>query len=405
MRHVTRRLADARPVRSLPPVRTRSPRGTPLKAADVLALYSAASLDDFIDQAFRVLRTAVRCDYVSVFYQRAGHGFMRERDSHGRTWGDAFMRRYLELTPAIPYVLANRGVRILATRFALTDSEAELRASAFYREVMQPQGWRHGAVLCFWAGRSSSFPMFVLSVYRPEGQRDFSDAELMALESLHPFLAPAIARFHQISTSNAVSEGIATALRLLPRGIVVLDEQLRTIRTNPAGRRSCAEWNGVSSGRLGGRPPAIPPSLLRVCRQLRDELTSAMRRRGDSGARRRRHVAHPRAPGLLASVTAICRATALAEPCFVIEFEQDIRQSAPADDLASRLSTLTRSEREVALVVAEGLSNQEAAERLGKTIHAVKFLLHRVYRRLQVPNRARLSLLLHGTPAHAEGAP
>jgi DNA-binding CsgD family transcriptional regulator len=61
-------------------------------------------------------------------------------------------------------------------------------------------------------------------------------------------------------------------------------------------------------------------------------------------------------------------------------------------DTAS-LPQLTESEREVAFVVAEGLSNEEAAARLGKTIHAVKSLLHRTYEKLGVSNRARLSLL------------
>jgi DNA-binding NarL/FixJ family response regulator len=56
---------------------------------------------------------------------------------------------------------------------------------------------------------------------------------------------------------------------------------------------------------------------------------------------------------------------------FVIEFESVPR--SPDKDTAS-LWQLTESEREVALVVAEGLSNEEAAARLGTTIHAVKFL-------------------------------
>jgi DNA-binding CsgD family transcriptional regulator len=46
--------------------------------------------------------------------------------------------------------------------------------------------------------------------------------------------------------------------------------------------------------------------------------------------------------------------------------------------------------------VATGISNEEAAERLGKTIHAIKFLLHRVYRKSGVANRAELALCLSG---------
>lgn len=78
----------------------------------------------------------------------------------------------------------------------------------------------------------------------------------------------------------------------------------------------------------------------------------------------------------------------------------EFHDSEPAATAArtSPLAALTEAEREVALIVARGVSNDEAAERLGKTVHAVKFLLHRVYRKLSVPNRARLALLLgpHG---------
>ena len=47
-------------------------------------------------------------------------------------------------------------------------------------------------------------------------------------------------------------------------------------------------------------------------------------------------------------------------------------------------------EREVALSLMNGLSNQEIADRLAKSVHAVKFLLHRIYQKTGVPNRAAL---------------
>jgi DNA-binding CsgD family transcriptional regulator len=370
-----------------------------LQPRELLALYSAATLDGFIDHTFRLLPQAVPCDYVSAFYQRAGDGFLKERDSRGRVWGRAFMRRYLKLTPAIPIVVTNPGIKILASRVVITASDVELHRTPFYREVMQPQGWRHGVVLCFWAGPSASFPIFVLCLYRAAGQPDFTDHDLSVLESVHSFLAPAVNRFHAISASDAVSEGIATALRHVSQGIVVLDWQQRVVHTTLAGRRSCDAWN-VASRQPCAKPArpclSVPDCLLQVCHELRQESMSVMRRHGASNAQRRRYVSHPDAPALLATVTVICLATALAEPSFVIEFEPPGRSPAHVADTSLRLAHLTKSESEVAFVVAEGLSNEEAAERLGKTVHAVKFLLHRTYHKLGVSNRARLSLLLRG---------
>ena len=53
----------------------------------------------------------------------------------------------------------------------------------------------------------------------------------------------------------------------------------------------------------------------------------------------------------------------------------------------------------MALVLADGLSNQESADHLGKTVHAAKFLLHRIYARTGLPNRAALvAALRSGVP-------
>jgi len=50
------------------------------------------------------------------------------------------------------------------------------------------------------------------------------------------------------------------------------------------------------------------------------------------------------------------------------------------------------------MVLADGLSNQEIADQLGKTISAVKFLLHRIYQKTGVPNRAALVAVLRSRP-------
>ena len=44
----------------------------------------------------------------------------------------------------------------------------------------------------------------------------------------------------------------------------------------------------------------------------------------------------------------------------------------------------------MALVLAEGVSNQEIADRLEKSVDAVKFLLHCIYKKTGVPSRAAL---------------
>ena len=76
----------------------------------------------------------------------------------------------------------------------------------------------------------------------------------------------------------------------------------------------------------------------------------------------------------------------------MIEFDRHAKRAALGTTSRSVpiLEQLTIAERAVAQVLADGYSNQDIASRLGKSVHAVKFLLHRIYDRTGVPNRATL---------------
>jgi DNA-binding NarL/FixJ family response regulator len=54
--------------------------------------------------------------------------------------------------------------------------------------------------------------------------------------------------------------------------------------------------------------------------------------------------------------------------------------------------TLTKREGEIASLVVQGLANKSVAVQLGLCEGTVKLHLHSIYRKLGVPNRARLIL-------------
>ncbi|MGL4743411.1 MAG: response regulator [Dermatophilaceae bacterium] len=62
----------------------------------------------------------------------------------------------------------------------------------------------------------------------------------------------------------------------------------------------------------------------------------------------------------------------------------------------NRLRGLTEREREVARVVAAGMSNQEIADSLHLSLSTVKTNVSRVLTKLGLANRVQLALLLHG---------
>jgi DNA-binding CsgD family transcriptional regulator len=351
-----------------------------------------------IDSAFRLLAATVACDFTSAFYQRSNDGLLKERDSRGRTYDLAFMRRYVELTPALPFARANRGVALLRTRELLPESMASLHASAFYREVMQPQGWRHGVALCFWGQPAGALPLLVASVYRREGQRDFSGDETARLERIHPFIDCAVNNLSERDLYRSVHEGMAMVIADESRGFAILNRDLEAVQVTAVARLRCAAWL-EATGEIPASPPTtwrLPTALAATCHDLHNGWQSLLH--VDSvaaGIFRRRRVVSATTAELTASVT-LTPATGLSDPTFVIEFH-DPTPAGPVDsvDQALRLlERLTPAERAVAVVAARGCSNQEVADRLGKTVHAVKFLLHKIYKKCGVPSRAALAAIL-----------
>jgi DNA-binding NarL/FixJ family response regulator len=113
-----------------------------------------------------------------------------------------------------------------------------------------------------------------------------------------------------------------------------------------------------------------------------------------------RRISHPRVPGLTASITLVCPNTSgLGEPTYVVERDRQVHGVAlDAPDRSSPvLEKLTQAECGVAMVLADGFSNQEIADRLGKTVAAVKFLLHRIYQKTGVPSRTALVAVLRAS--------
>ena len=63
---------------------------------------------------------------------------------------------------------------------------------------------------------------------------------------------------------------------------------------------------------------------------------------------------------------------------------------------------LSRREMAVLEMVGAGLTNAEAAQRLGVSVHAIKFHLASIYRKLSLSNRTEAAVWLH-SQTHAHG--
>ena len=88
-------------------------------------------------------------------------------------------------------------------------------------------------------------------------------------------------------------------------------------------------------------------------------------------------------------------AAPLSMPIFLIRFA-DARangNSVENGDGLRRISRLTLREREVAILIGQGCSNDEAASQLGKSVLTVKKQLRSIYQKLSVDSRGRLIAL------------
>ena len=222
---------------------------------------------------------------------------------------------------------------------------------------------------CFWGEPAGALPVFVLSVYRIEGRADFGSADVTLVEGVYPFIASAVARLHEREKAKSMRDGLAITGRDGSRGLVVLDSNLRLIEANAQGRRLAGAWAILSPKRPGDAASAwlLPQQLAKECRAMRRAWEASLSANPDATAlRRRTKILHPRVATLGASISMGCRNTSgLSEPTFVLEFERRARRvTIRARRDGPLLQTLTEAQRAVAVVLMEGASNQEIADRL-----------------------------------------
>ena len=374
-----------------------------------LRLMAAKDLERLIDAVFIVIEEVVDCSFVSGLYRPVGRGaiFLRERDSRGREYSLEFTKRHAELTPAARIAIAAPGVKIIPTRTGLTLPEDELRKTDYFREVMQVQGWRHAVALCFWGDPPAHQPVSVFGVFRTAAQSDFSDNEIARLADLHPFIDAAVNRIYDREAARAVQDGLADAVAEPARGLAILDWNLSVVQMTPAARSLAILWvdAGSRSPRERQARRAVPAQIIAACDELREEWkTVVVNHPNATGVRRHRRLKHPELRGVGATVSLIGPSSVgLFQPSFVVEFYSGRRgDSAVRDPGAITLPRqLTMAEGDVARLLLHGLTNQEIADKLGKSVQAVKFLLHRTYQKTALPNRAAFVAAFRPGPSSA----
>jgi DNA-binding CsgD family transcriptional regulator len=218
---------------------------------------------------------------------------------------------------------------------------------------------------------------------------------MAVLHYLYPFIGTAIDRVQKLHTERLARRSLEEFNKNIPVGLVFLEWDLRVEFANYEGQKACAVWNYGPVGARALNPRdafAVPEPVLEACRRLREAVQARNPKQLQLLPSDMVSLMHPAHGGLRAQITVLNNtASALAKPRFLVIL--DTRVGAPAGESAvlappermSSLRELSPREREIALLVCEGHSNAEIAQRLSK---------NSVFRKLGVASRAKLTALL-----------
>lgn len=308
-------------------------------------------------------------------------------------------RERAKLSPTHPWLDAHAGVKLYGLEDIVPD-RAQLTRSDFYRHVMQPEGWDKLLGLTLWAqGERKS----ILCLRRAPNQPPFSPAERGLLLELHPVFDRNLHRLEKHEEETIARNSLQQFINLLPQGILLINARHELVFANPDAFEACAAWNhGAAAARqLNGRDVfALPPAFLEVYHELMQRHYAAALADPDAiVAPERRRVVHPHLPHLHAECSLFSLDDPLlSRPYLFVQLvnRQVFDAAAPAglDRQMTVLSRLTLREREVALLVRDGLGNEEIAARLHKGVGTVKNQLRSIFTKLEISSRAKLISLL-----------
>lgn len=303
------------------------------------------------------------------------------------------------LSPTHAWLDAHPGVKLYSLDDVVPDRVA-LKNSDFYRHVLIPEGWDKLLGLTLWQqGERKS----ILCLRRAMNQPAFNDGEKALMLEIHPFLDRNLRRLEKHEEEVVARNSLQQFINLLPQGILLINARHELVFANHEAFEACAVWNhGATAARqLNGRAVfAVPPAFIEVYHELMSHhyATALADPDGHHPAEKRRLV-HPTLKHMQADLSLFSLDDPLlSRPNLFAQIinRESLNPSVPAtmDRQLTVLARLTQREKEVALLVRDGLSNDEIAQRLSKGVGTVKNQLQSIFGKLEIDSRAKLISLL-----------
>jgi len=355
-------------------------RHTDAVSRAIVALYSATDPEGVFAAMRRFLREEVRFSFIAFLLR----GRERERETFLRCAGqlrpsDLELRAVLEHAEEV----RKRSRRKLIHLTLPVDGVVSGQHVSGARTPPYP------AVLLGLDG--CGYAQASMLVARPGARDDFHSDEIEMLQRLQVHMIAALRGVRTLQRERVTRLAMQKLLSRFPVGIVLLDWDERTLYRNATAAELCAHWNYGGAGRSlhASRVFRVPKEVVSACRSL-DSPTN-------SGEHTEVVVISPGKPRIRAVVQSVrFEVKFLGRPRYLIHLEPvgGKRESHAGPTRMDLLLRMTPRERELAEVVSRGVSNSDAARRLGKSVYTVKKQLQGVYRKLGVKSRARLAAVL-----------
>lgn len=349
-------------------------------AAARAALVKALDMGELWQACSDLVSRALPCHSCSLMFDIDGYRPHQGRH-HLEETGDGGAHLVTSLDVAAPYLDANPQIPWYTfSQIASQDSHAAERLLA----QNPTPGWREFIHLAFWnEGRLDA----VLSIRIRVGHDQLSKAQQAFLMELHPLLDACLQRVRSLESERARQHSLEALLHDLPLAAVLVDAAMVPSYMSREARRVCRRWSGDTE-RSGHLPRAIESSLKQA---LADAPQASVEPDGRIGFT----IEHPQKPGLRLRIQASPvpgRSSGQLQHLLILS-PDDESPGVPAHALPL-LQRLSPSERKVALLVAEGLRNDDIAGKLCRSRKTIESQISSIFRKLDVDNRTQVARLL-----------
>jgi len=371
----------------------------PLLQRPLVALETAANVTDFWGAVRGFIETAMPDHHSATLFLDAQEkipGALTLHSQPSKRPAD-WWRARAKLTPTHAYLNDHPGIKLYNLADLMPAEPAQRKRSEFYRQVLRPEGFDKLLGLTTWEkGERKS----ILVLRRAFNQAAFTRGEMNLLLDLHPAFDRNLRRIEKHEEERVCRSTLQQFINLLPQGVLLVNAKRELVFANPEAFDACAMWNlgPEAARRMNSRAVfAIPEAFLEAYEQLLAEHYALALAPGAGGGPLRRSLMHPVHAALQADLSLVTMDDPLlTRPYLFAQLINRAMLAAPSnpDRRMTVLARLTPREREVALLVREGLGNEEIAARLHKSVGTIKNQLQSIFAKLAVNSRTRLVALL-----------